>query len=406
MFRDMRGTVCMCALMCTLAGCASSAPDPPATTSNEQNGNTSNVVAYVYVSNKPKPSTTTYAPSQITAYAADSNGTLTAVPGSPFNQDVGSMAVNGLYLMAAANTTPTVNAYNIHPDGSLTLANQTNYAQDNEKNCGNAGALFFDHASQSLYLQESRIDCANSGIATYTVNSSTGMLSYLGNTITGSEYDNDNPATFIGNNLFAYAAGPPGCYIYSIDGFQRASNGLLSSFDAGAPAYLPGSPGSFRDFVPDLAAADTTNHVAIAEIPANPPGCAGLPVSISTWTADANGRLTTTSTYANMPTTAIVNPLDLKMAPSGQLLAIAGKEGLQVLHFNGAQPATIYTPLLTTDPINMMFWDNNNHLYAISQSANKIHVFTITDTSSQEAAGSPYTISSPDDLIIQPWPLS
>jgi len=28
--------------------------------------------------------------------------------------------------------------------------------------------------------------------------------------------------------------------------------------------------------------------------------------------------------------------------------------------------------LLTRDPINQIFWDNNNHLYAISQSSGKL----------------------------------
>lgn len=339
------------------------------------------------------------------AYAADNNGTLTAIPGSPFNEDVGYMVVNGLYLMAAVNKQPLVNTYNIHSDGKLTFATQTSYAQENNKNCGAAGALFFDHTGQTLYVQEHDIDCSNSGTASFAVQHETGQLNYLGNTITGSEYDNNHAAFFTGNNQFAYAAGPPGCYIYSVDGFQRADSGLLTSFDDGAPAYLPGPPGGFRDYVPDLAAADTSNHIAITETPANPPGCAGLPVSISTWTADANGKLTTTSTYANMPTTAILNPYDLKMAPAGQLLAIAGKEGLQVFHFNGADPVTAYTPLLTTDPISQIFWDNNNHLYAISKSANKLHVFTITGTDYSEASGSPYTISSPNNLIVQPWPL-
>lgn len=404
MFRDMRGTVCMCAILCTLVGCASSASDPPATANSKQNSGNS-TEAYVYVSNTPGPSTTRNNPSQITAYAADANGKLTAVSGSPFKENVGNMAVNGLYLMAVANTQATINTYNIHSDGSLTFATQTNYAQDNPNNCGGAGALYFDRTDQSLYVQEYDIDCSNSGTASFAVEDGTGQLNYLGNTVTGSQYNNQNAASFIDNNLFTYAAGPSGCYMYSIDGFQRANNGLLSLIDDGAPAYLPGPPGVFRIFAPDLAAADTTNHIAVAELPANPPGCLGLPARISTWTADSNGKLSTTSTYSNMPATAIVNPFDLKMAPSGQLVAIAGQEGLQVFHMNGADPVTGFTPLLTTDPINMMFWDNENHLYAISQKANTLHVFTITSTDYHEAPGSPYTITSPNDIAVQPWPL-
>jgi len=404
MFRDLGGIVSTAVVLCALAGCASMASDPPPKTSATQHHNNS-TVAYIYVANTPNPSPTTGSSNQITAYAADSNGKLTAIPGSPFNEDVSYMVVNGLYLMAVSSRQQSINSYNIQPDGSLTFATQTNYAQGNNNQCGNAGSIFFDHTGQSLYVQESNIDCANSGTASFAVQDATGQLNYLGSTITGSDYDDDNSASFIGNNNFAYAAGPSGCYIYSIDGFQRANDGLLTSFDDGAPAYLPGPPGGFRAFAPDLAAADTANHIAITEMPANPPGCLGLPVRISVWTADANGKLTTTSTYANMPTTAIVNPYDLKMAPSGALLAIAGQEGLQVLYMNGAKPVTSFTPLLTSDPINMMFWDNSNHLYAISRNTNKLHVFTITSTNYREAPGSPYNISSPDDIIVQPWPV-
>lgn len=367
--------------------------------------NNSTPVAYIYVANTPSPNPTSYSPNQITAYAANAEGRLMPVPGSPFHEDVASMAVNGQYLLAASGNEQLINTFHIHSNGSLTFVTRTDYAMDNSHNCGGAGTIFLDHTGHSLYLQEYNIDCANSGIASYRLDSSTGMLSYLDNTITGSEYNNGNPASFIGNNIFAYAAGPSGCYIYSIPGFKRAANGLLTEFDDGAPAYLPGPPGEFRIFAPDLAAADTTSHVAITETPADPPGCMGLPVRISTWTAHASGKLTTTSNYKNMPTTEIVNPNDLKMAPSGKLVAIAGQEGLQVLHFNGANPATKYTPLLTRDPISMMFWDNANHLYAISQSANKLHVFTVTETAYHEAPGSPYRITSPDDIIVQPWPL-
>lgn len=402
----MRGIAYFSAALCLLAGCSSTASDPPQaqTPQSKQDSNNSKV-AYVYVANTPNPNPKARTPNQISAYSVDGNGKLTPVPGSPFNEDVSYMVVNGLYLMAASNSQTTINSYNIHSDGSISFAAQTNYAQENTNGCGGAGALFFDHTGQSLYVQEYNIDCSNSGIASFSVADATGMLNYLGNTITGSEYQNENAAYFINNNHFAYAAGPSGCYIYSIDGFQRADDGLLNSIDAGVPAYLPGPPAGFRIFAPDLAAADADDHVAITETPANPPGCAGLPVRISTWTADGNGKLTTTSNYQNMPVTAIISPYDLKMAPSGQLVAIAGQEGLQVLHMNGADPITSYTPLLTKDPINEMFWDNNDHLYAISKSANKLHVFTVTNTEYHEVAGSPYAITSPDYIIVQPWPL-
>jgi len=57
-----------------------------------------------------------------------------------------------------------------------------------------------------------------------------------------------------------------------------------------------------------------------------------------------------------MPAPLVVNPSDMKISPSGKLLAFAGEEGLQIFHFNGAGPITHYTGLVTTDPIDQMFW--------------------------------------------------
>jgi hypothetical protein len=103
-----------------------------------------------------------------------------------------------------------------------------------------------------------------------------------------------------------------------------------------------------------------------------------------------------------MPTSAVNGVLDIEMAPSGKLLAVGGTAGLQVFHFNGSNPITHYTGLLTTDGIDQFFWDNDNHLYAISAKSGKLFVFTITPTGFSQAPGSPYTISQPANIIVLP----
>jgi hypothetical protein len=90
------------------------------------------------------------------------------------------------------------------------------------------------------------------------------------------------------------------------------------------------------------------------------------------------------------------------MSPSGQLLAVAGTGGLEIFHFNGANPITAYTGPLTTGQVDQMSWDNHGHLYAISQSAGKVFVFTITPTSYSQVSGSPYAIVSPQNLVVMP----
>jgi outer membrane protein assembly factor BamB len=57
--------------------------------------------------------------------------------------------------------------------------------------------------------------------------------------------------------------------------------------------------------------------------------------------------------------------------------------------------------LLTAESISQMFWDDSNHLYAISQSSGTLHVFTITPSAASEAPGSPYTLNQPLYIAVQ-----
>jgi hypothetical protein len=73
-----------------------------------------------------------------------------------------------------------------------------------------------------------------------------------------------------------------------------------------------------------------------------------------------------------------------------------------VFHFNGANPITHYTGLLTSASIDQIYWDHNQHLFALSKATGRLYVFTVTATSYSAAPGSPHAISSPASLIVQP----
>jgi hypothetical protein len=88
----------------------------------------------------------------------------------------------------------------------------------------------------------------------------------------------------------------------------------------------------------------------------------------------------------------------MNMSPSGKLLAVADYQagadsGVQIFHFNGAEPITPFSALLTTAPIDTIRWDKNNHLFALSYSTNQLFVYTITPTTISQAPGSPYTVT-------------
>ena len=338
---------------------------------------------------------------EIEAFDAAPNGKLTVIPGSPFQENVTSMAVNGKYLFAVNSNGFDMESYLLESNGALHYAATTNASQPGD--CNSLGSLVLDHTGATVYDMEFRgSGCANNTFESFAVNRPTGGLKDLGNSSANNWLY--LPVSFVGNNVYAYTASCLGDMYWGIYGFQRSSNGLLTEINSsGAPPTPP--TGYF--YCPSQAAADPTDHVAITMQPVNQQNFSpDKPPQLATYTADANGNLSTTSTAANMPTTAVVNVTDIAMSPSGKLLAVGGTGGLQIFHFNGASPITHYTGLLTTDEVDQFFWDNENHLYAISTAANKLRVFTVTPTGYSEAPGSPYTVNAPHDIIVQPLPRS
>jgi len=354
-------------------------------------------VAYVYVAG-----TKTAGVNQIYAYAAASTGKLTSVSGSPFPGSVVSMAVTAKRLFGADVNGKEIDSFSIESDGALKQIESINVQKYNGYECGGPGPLFLDHTGATLYdLDFDGNICANNTYQSFRVEKPTGELNYLGSG--GSDPWFDVPLSFTGNNIYAYGAACLGDLYWVIYGFERHSDGMLTEANISGPTPTA-KGGDF--YCPYLTAADPTNHVAITfqAVDGETFIQDGLP-QIATYTAsEENGNLTTKSTRENMPETEVVNVTDIKMSPSGKLLAVAGTGGLQIFHWKGADPVTHYTGLLTTDQVDQSFWDNDNHLYAISQAAGKLHVFTITATGAKEASGSPYTIKNPQNLIVQTHP--
>jgi hypothetical protein len=364
----------------------------------ETPSNSTAPVAFVYVSYTPNVG----AANKIAAYAAHGNGKLSSVPGSPFAANVSSMVVNGKYLLASNLAGVDVASFRIQPNGALHWVNSTNVAQFEPSGCVFATPLVLDHTGATLYREEIVGGlCEDAEYQSFTIGKLTGKLNYIGKS--AQRFLFNTPLTFSGNNNFAYGSeciDYRGGYLDTFAGLVRQNNGLLDYGSITIPTPAAQNSGDY--YCRSLTAADPTNHVAASmqAINSNLQSTDG-PTQLATYTADASGNLTTTSTWANMPATDVSYILDLGMSPSGKLLAVGGVGGLQVFHFKGSSPIAQYTGLLTTDQINQMFWDNHNHLYALSPSAGKLHVFTVTPTSAVEAPGSPYTISSPAGIIVQ-----
>ena len=361
--------------------------------------------AYLYITSSPSNGNV-----EVHGFSAAAGGKLTPVTGSPFSTGIRFYAANGKYLFGTDGV--SIYSFVVASDGAFEPAASINAQQFNSKNmnggsCGGPATLFLDRNGATLYDLDMYSDCANNAYQSFSVDDSTGALSYLAVTAASSPIF-EVPLSFLGNNEYAYGSS---CYHFYPDifGFARNSDGTLTALGVNpvvGPPMPAAAPGQV--YCPYLSAADSANHVVIPVQPldgntAQPVG----PYQLAIYTADNSGSLTTTSTYSNMPTTSVTSATNatltsVSMSPSGQLLAVAGTGGLEIFHFNGANPITAYTGPLTTGQVDQMSWDNHGHLYAISQSAGKVFVFTITPTSYSQVSGSPYAIVSPQNLVVMP----
>jgi hypothetical protein len=344
---------------------------------------TSGPVAYVYVSSLG--GNLKY---QVVGYEAAANGVLTPIPGSPFADNVTALALNGAWLFGVDPTGQNIDSFSIGSDGALTYKDKYTTSLTG----GSLYDLFLDHTGSSLY---SIYYTTNNDYLSQSIDQVTGQLSFLGDLSGGP--DHNVPLSFTGNDQFAYASS---CYHFGpeIFGVQRASDGILSYLNS-TPPFPAEKSGGF--YCPWAAAADPTNHLAIALTPLNSNWGSDGPTQLAVYTADSSGNLTTTSTYQNMPAVLTQSAQTYRMSPSGKYLAVAGT-GLQIFHFNGANPISKFTGLLTTDTIDNVYWDNANHLYATSYSAGKLYVFSVTARKVTQAPGSPHKIRTPQSLIVLP----
>ena len=344
---------------------------------------TSGPVAYIYVS-----SLIGNVKYQVLAYEAAANGALTPIPGSPFPYNVTSLALNGAWLFGVDPTGQNIRSLSIGSNGALTYKDKFTTSLTG----GGLYDLFLDHTGSSVYAI---YYTTNNDYLSQSIDQQTGQLSFL-NDLQGGP-DHNVALSFIGNNQFAYASS---CYHFGpeIFGVQRASDGTLSYLNLNPPFPAEKSGGFY---CPWAAAADPTNHLAIALTPLNSNWGSDGSTQLAVYTADSSGNLTTTSTYQNMPSVLTQGAQTYSMSPTGKYLAVGGI-GLQIFHFNGANPITHFTGLLTTDTIGQVYWDNANHLYAISADAGKLYVFTVTSTGVTQALGSPHKITTPYSLIVLP----
>lgn len=391
----MRRSTSVCSLALA-AICASTVLASAQVTSSPTESNSTQAssapVAYVYVSVAASLTS-----GHISGYSAAANGALTPLAGSPTPTNrVKYMAVNGLWLFGVANQDTDIESFSIAANGALKRKDTYNVTPPGP----GVISVYLDHTGSTLYAD---FYTTNNDFLSFSINQSSGQLHEIGD-LAGGPPDN-TPVSFIGNNVYAYSAS---CYHFGpeIIGVERHTNGTLSYLSNFSPPFPAEKSGGF--YCPWLAAADPTNHLAIAMEPLNSNWGQDGAWQLAVYTAESTGNLTTNSTYSNMPSVLVGGVNDYRMSPDGKYLAVGGSSGLQIFHFNGANPITKFTGLLTSSPISQIFWDNSGHVYALNQtytsspSKGKLFVYTVTSKGVTQAPGSPHAITNAQELIVLP----
>jgi hypothetical protein len=365
----------------------------------DQSDNAGSPVAYVYVSR----------PTHMDGFAASSTGKLTPVPGSPFaNILVGGMSVNKKYLFGENGS--DIFTFSIASDGALTQVSKIDVQSYNPGPLGNIGPVRIDATGTTVYTEVFNSE-DRTLIESFKIEGN-GDLQYLGNADSGVFTDQISlfSPSVLENNKYAYQGGDldfDDTEFPVLVTYKRESNGLLSALDG--EATFPKPAPAYYTFFLDALALNPSDHLAFAveslDYEYTPHGHDLL----GTFTADSHGKLSTTSTYANMPSTEFTNVGTMSISPSGKLLAVAGNNfgcggcgsiGFQIFHFNGSSPITHYTGLIqASHPFTQFGWDGANHLYALSADG-FLFVYTVTPTSITEAPGSPYSIPEAGNVIV------
>ena len=216
--------------------------------SESASGGGSQSATFVYVASNKSANN-----NEIAAYQSDSNGQLTPVAGSPFAVNAAYMTASGKYLFTTDGT--NIYSYAVASDGSIAQSSSINANQSNPNHCGSPISLFTDRTGSTLYDLDYVSDCANNQYGSFSIDRSTGALTFIALSSAASPVFN-KPLSFLGNDMYAYSAS---CwhYIQEIYGFQRNSDGSLTLVsDLGSAPPMP-SPPPGDTYCPWLAAADT-----------------------------------------------------------------------------------------------------------------------------------------------------
>jgi hypothetical protein len=345
-------------------------------------------------------------------YNAAPNGSLSLVSGSPFSITGSAIGSNGKYFVSLGTT--YLRSYPVASNGAIkSQASQINTALYAGADCGTTFGGTLDRTGNQAYIQFQFLGSYDEGcdaLQTYTINAASGAFTFGGVAqFGGNKIQALGGALVIaGNNAHAYAFPKYYCDNF-FHAFYRDKFGAMNN-DTEFSVTFP--PPNGAEWFPIAMASDNqnlpTSHMAVS-LHGSTDVCTSGPPSLASYTIDSNGNLV----YNGALLKPAVNPASMAINPQGNLLAVGAAAaddwdasygpGLQVFHFNGANPITSFSKVLTAAPIDVIRWDSNNHLYALSNSTKKLYAYNVSSSGVTAVPGSPYTIAGvPNALVVVP----
>jgi hypothetical protein len=331
-------------------------------------------------------------------YTTLSNGTFTAISGSPFKPGTKIVGGTGSKFFTIGKT--LLHSYAVGSNGALgSQLSQIGFFNYTGGSCGNTAdpvgpQAVLDHTGKSVYVLlqgDGNHLCAS--YQTFNVNSD-GSFTFNGDSQVSVESGGDATVpSILGNETFAYADNfVP--FDNKITGFRRESSGTLQYTGLVNPTFS-GSD-SYKAYRPD--ASPTENFVVLREFLND----SGYP-QLGSFSVGSNGALTSTNTSANMPQTNL-QVTESAFSPDGVFYAVAGDNGqnqpgsgLKLYKFNGASPLTLIS-YTVYDPIDRIAWDTSGHLYAVSTIENKLFIYTMV--SGDIVRSATFSIPGPVNLAV------
>lgn len=341
--------------------------------------------------------------SGVYAYTTSSTGQLTPVRSTPYAVSGQIGAARTSYILSVG--TDDLHAYKIESNGAIgSQTGQIDTQSYGGSQCGTPyGPAILDHTGQYFSLELTGASPNNepcSSLQTYKVSSS-GQFTFLGDSVNTWSYhgtaSGDAATTYSSNDLFAYGIQGQ-VYANAMLAYKRASAGDLvadSSFTEKDPAPNPSTNNG--NYFPNIVAADNASHLAVL---LNQPFGSSETFQLASYSInDTTGAIASSNTWSNMPTLTGY-PSAMAVNWAGSVVAVAQVQfggsqpdttGIQLYHFNGASPATVFGKLFAPGlAVDQLTWDSSNHLYALSYESQQLYVFNVTSSGAVQAPGSPY----------------